>query len=167
MQALIGDMLNLSRIGRQEMNREDIDLSAIVRDYLQELKNTEPQRRVELVIQDNVHANADPRLIHLALENLLRNAWKFTAKKETSHIEFGTTIKDDQSIYFVRDNGAGFDQQFAGKIFEPFKRMHTEREFGGTGVGLSIVQRVIERHGGNVWAEGVVDKGATFYFILS
>jgi PAS domain S-box-containing protein len=154
MQNLIDDMLSLSRVGRQEMYRDDVDLSAIVSDYLQELKSTEPRRQAKFVIQDNVYAHVDPRMIHLALENLLRNAWKFTSKKEITRIEFGTTVKDNQTVYFVRDNGVGFDMKFAGSIFEPFTRVHAEKEFGGTGVGLSIVQRVIGRHDGKVWAEG-------------
>jgi PAS domain S-box-containing protein len=167
MKTLIADMLNLSRIGRQEMSLTSVDLSAIARSYLQELKSTGAERQADFVIQDKVRANADPRLIHLALENLLRNAWKFTSKKEVARIEFGTIIKDGQTVYFIRDNGVGFDMQFASKIFEPFKRVHTEREFGGSGVGLSIVQRVIGRHGGKVWAESEQNKGATFFFTLA
>jgi PAS domain S-box-containing protein len=181
MKTLIDDMLSLSRIGRQEMKKVDIDLSAITRNYLKELETAEPQRKDEIVIQDNVHINADPRLIHLALENLLRNAWKFTSKKEVTRIEFGTVSStslrhqpidrwpcevENQTVYFVKDNGAGFDAEFADKIFEPFKRVHAQKEFSGTGVGLSIVQRVIGRHGGKVWAEGETGKGATFYFTL-
>jgi PAS domain S-box-containing protein len=182
MKTLIDDMLSLSRIGRQEIKKEDVNLSAITRNYLKELATEEPQRKDEIVVQDNVHADADPRLIHLALENLLRNAWKFTSKKEVTRIEFGTvpstTLKhqltkagwpsevEDQTVYFVKDNGAGFDAKFAGEIFEPFKRVHAQKEFGGTGVGLSIVQRVIGRHGGKVWAEGETGEGATFYFTL-
>jgi PAS domain S-box-containing protein len=191
MQTLIDDMLSLSRIVRQEMKRENVDLSAIVYNYLEELKSSHPERHVEFVIQEQVYAGADPRLIHLALENMLRNAWKFTSKKETTRIEFGTVpstslghrvveerrVSDEnesrwpsgveaQIVYFIRDNGQGFDQKFAEKIFEPFKRVHAENEFSGTGVGLSIVKRVILRHGGRVWAEGEVGKGATFYFTL-
>jgi PAS domain S-box-containing protein len=182
MQTLIDDMLSLSRIGRQEMKREKVDLSAIVFNYLQELKSMQPERHVELIIQEQVYAGADPRLIHLALENLLRNAWKFTSKKGKTRIEFGTVTStslgnrlsesrwpsgvEAHPVYFIRDNGQGFDQQFAEKIFEPFKRVHAEKEFSGTGVGLSIVKRVIVRHGGRVWAEGEVGKGATFYFTL-
>lgn len=166
MQALIDDMLILSRVSRHEMKKENIDISAMVRNYLQELKVAEPDRQAELVIQDNVHLNADPRLIHLALENLLRNAWKFTSKNNVTRIEFATASRYNQTTCFIRDNGTGFDMQFAQKIFEPFKRVHAENEYGGTGVGLSIVQRVITRHGGKVWAEGEPGKGATFYFTL-
>jgi two-component system, sensor histidine kinase and response regulator len=119
------------------------------------------------IIQNDVHAYADPRLIHIALENLLRNAWKFTSKTEAPLIEFGTTIlQKGETVYFVRDNGVGFDMKFAMSIFEPFRRTHADKEFGGTGVGLSIVQRVIYRHGGKVWALGEVGKGASFFFTL-
>lgn len=166
MQRLINDILSLSRIGRQEIREEDIDLSAIVHDFLAELKTTEPKRRSEFIIEDNLHVIADPRLIHLALENLLRNAWKFTSTKEITRIEFGTTIKNGNTVYFIADNGVGFDTRYAKKIFEPFQRIHAQKQFEGTGVGLSIVQKVVWRHGGNVWAEGEVGKGATFYFTL-
>jgi signal transduction histidine kinase len=148
------------------MKKENINLCAIVRNYIAELKETEPRRRIELIVENNVQGYADPQLIHLALENLLRNAWKFTSKKDITRIEFGTILKENQTVFFIRDNGEGFDMKFAEKIFEPFKRGHAEKEFGGTGVGLSIVQRVIGRHGGTVWAEGGVGEGATFYFTL-
>lgn len=166
MQRIIDDMLSLSRIGRQQVKRENVNLSAIVCDFLQELKSTNPDRQVDCIVQQNVQAYADPRLMHPALENLLRNSWKFTAKQETGRIEFGTTAREDQTTYFVRDNGVGFDMQYAQKIFEPFKSGHSDREFGGTGVGLSIVQRVIDRHGGKIWAESEPDRGSTFYFTL-
>ncbi len=163
---LVDDILNLSRIGRQEMKREEINLSAMVGDYLKELHATEPSRSVEFVIQPNVIASADPRMLHVAIENLLRNAWKFTSKEPVSRIEFGSEKREGKDTYFIRDNGAGFDMKFAQNIFEPFKRVHAEKQFGGTGVGLSIVQRVISRHGGKVWAEGEVGKGAIFRFQL-
>ncbi|MDG5816164.1 PAS domain S-box protein [Chitinispirillales bacterium ANBcel5] len=166
MQQLIDDMLSMSRVGRHEVKRQDVDLSIIVREYMREIKSSEPQRPVEVIIEENVHASADPRLLHLALENLLRNACKFTSQREKARIEFGTIKRENQTVYFVRDNGVGFDMQFAKKIFEPFKRGHGEKEFGGSGVGLSIVQRVVEKHGGRVWAEGEVGKGAAFYFTL-
>lgn len=166
MNRLIEDMLNLSRVGRQELKREDVDLSAMVRDFSEELQNSQPQRLASFTIEDRVHANGDPSMLRMALQNLLRNAWKFTATKEVARIEFGTTEIDGRTVYYVRDNGVGFDIQFAQQIFAPFKRVHTEKEFHGTGVGLSIVQRVINRHGGEVWAESEVGKGAGFYFTL-
>lgn len=166
MQALIDDMLHLSRVGRYEMNRSDVNLSAVVRDSLSELKTSAPDRQTEFIIEENVHADADPRLVSFALENLLCNAWKFTSRSEVTRIEFGTEVRNGERIYFVRDNGVGFDIKFAREIFDPFRRVHAEKEFGGTGVGLSIVQRVIGRHGGRVWAEGEEGKGAVFYFTL-
>lgn len=166
MKQLINDILSLSRVGRQEISKVNIDLSTIVRDFLEELKTNEPQRQSELIIEDNLHANADPRLIHLALENLLRNAWKFTSTKKLARIEFGSTTKDGNPVYFISDNGVGFDTRYAQKIFEPFQRIHAQKQFEGTGVGLSIVQKVIWRHGGKVWAKGEVGKGATFFFTL-
>lgn len=166
MQGLIDDILNLSRIGKQEMKRENIDLSTMVKNYLQGLKNSDPGRQTKFKIRENVYVNADSRLIHLALENLLCNAWKFTAKRDVTRIEFGITQRDDQTVYFVADNGEGFDMRFAQTIFEPFKRVHAQKMFGGTGVGLSIVKRVIGKHGGKVWAEGKPGGGAVFYFVL-
>jgi PAS domain S-box-containing protein len=164
LRSLIDDMLKLGGIGRHEMKREDAGLTSIVRDYLAELKNTDPLRKVNVIIQENVHAFADVNLIHLALENLLRNAWKFTVKKEMAVIEFGTQVRDAKQVYFIRDNGVGFDMKFAEKIFEPFKRLHEQEGYQGSGVGLSIVQRVIMSHGGRLWAESEPGMGATFYF---
>ncbi len=167
MQALINDILKLSLIDRQELALKEVNLSAVVGDYAMELKNSEPGRKAEIVIEDNVHTFGDPGLIQLALENLLRNAWKFTSHKEISRIEFGTKTVDNRTVYFVSDNGIGFDMKYQEKIFKPFQRGHTEKQFSGTGVGLSIVQRVIVRHGGKIWAEGKVGEGATFYFTLT
>lgn len=166
MTELINDILNLSKIGRLEVKREIIDLSSMVRYYLQELTIIEPGRKTEFIIQENVMANADPHLVHVELENLLRNAWKFTSKKEITRIEFGSMHLDGKTVFYLRDNGIGFDQKFAKKIFEPFRRVHSENEYGGTGIGLSIVQRVIKKHNGEVWAEGTPDVGAAFYFTL-
>ena len=166
MQRIIDDLLTLSRIVRQEVSREEIDLSAIIRDHLEELRAAGPELNVEAIVPNDIRAQADPRLMHLALENLLRNAWKFASKKETARIEFGTFEQEGRAVYFLRDNGVGFKQQFAEEIFAPFRRVHAEKDYGGSGIGLSIVQRVISRHGGRVWAEGEVGKGATFYFTL-
>ncbi len=166
MERIVDGLLTLSRIGRKEIHRERIDLSAIARDHLEEVRAAGPERNVEVIVPNDVRVDADQRLMHLALENLVRNAWKFTAEKDPARIEFGTFDKDGQAVYFVRDNGAGFDSRFAEQIFAPFKRVHGEKEFGGTGIGLSIVQRVISRHGGRVWAEGEAGAGAAFYFTL-
>lgn len=163
---IIEDTMTLSRIGRQEIKPQDFDISARVRAYLQELSETSPQRIVEISIEDDIHCYADPRLISLALENLLRNAWKFTSKKEHARIAFGAIGKGKKVTYFVRDNGAGFPMEYAEELFTPFKRLHAESEFSGTGVGLAIVQRVISRHGGRIWAESAEGKGASFYFTL-
>lgn len=165
-QQLIDDILSLSKIGRQEMKFEMVDLTTMVSKYLEELHLTEPQRNVEFRVKQNVHVFADPRLLHIAIENLLRNAWKFTSEKEITIIQFDTILQGDNVVFLIQDNGAGFDMRYAQSIFEPFKRQHAEKRFGGTGIGLSIVQRVINRHGGKVWAEGVVGKGAVFYFTL-
>lgn len=166
MQQLIDSLLVLSRVERQELKRERINISEIVDNYLLELIKSEPGRKVELEIEKNVHVFADSRLIRVALENLLRNAWKFTSKNEVSRIEFGTVISEGKRNFYIRDNGVGFSMQYARLIFEPFRRVHSQRDFGGTGIGLSIVFRVIRRHGGKIRAEGEVNKGAAFYFTL-
>jgi PAS domain S-box-containing protein len=167
MQNLIDDLLNLSRVSRHDIERDEVDLSRIVEDYLRELHQSEPGRSAEFIVQRQVRARADPRLIPLALFNLLRNAWKFSARRERIRIEFGVSYDNQTPVYFIRDNGAGFDMHDADSLFEPFKRMHPDREFSGTGVGLSIVNRIIARHGGRIWARSEIDKGATFYFTLN
>lgn len=166
MQILITSLLNLSRVERHEIKRENLNLSQIASNIIQELSSREPEREIELNIQPDVVGFADKHLIQLAMENLLRNAWKFTSKKEIAYIEFGCKLQDSRKIYFIKDNGAGFDMQFAQKIFQPFQRLHKEKEFSGTGIGLSIVSRVINRHHGKIWATGEKDKGATFFFTL-
>ena len=166
MSQIIESLLSLSRMGRQQMKREDIDLSAMVSSFLRELSELNPERPTDFIIEENVHAYADKNMIQTALDNLLRNAWKFTSKKDVTRIEFGVYVQDGKTIYYVRDNGVGFDMQSKETIFEPFRRGHAEKEFSGTGVGLSIVQRAIKRHGGRIWAEGEIDRGATFFFTL-
>jgi light-regulated signal transduction histidine kinase (bacteriophytochrome) len=143
-----------------------VDLSAIARVSAAQLSATEPQRTVELVIEDGLRADLDPVLARALIENLLGNAWKFTSKVLTPRIEFGVTESDGRRAFFVRDNGAGFDMAFANKLFGPFQRLHTVDEFPGTGIGLATVQRIVHRHGGRIWAEGAVDAGATFYFMF-
>lgn len=167
MNGIIGDMLQLSRISRKELNRSRIDMSKMVSEFLEDLRRSEPQRRAEFIVQENITAYADSRLVYLALENLLRNAWKFTSKKDKAIIEFGVFEHENETVYFVKDNGAGFDMEKSEKLFAPFQRLHSEKEYSGTGIGLPIVMRVIRRHGGRIWAHAEVDKGAVFYFTLS
>jgi light-regulated signal transduction histidine kinase (bacteriophytochrome) len=137
-----------------------------VRNVSQELAAAEPDRKVELAIAAGVRAEGDARLFRVLLENLLRNAWKFTAKHPTAKIEFGIQTNNGKPVYFVRDDGAGFDMAYASKLFGAFQRLHAMTEFAGTGVGLATVQRIVHRHGGRIWAEAKVDQGATFYFTL-
>lgn len=163
---LIDDLLGLSTLTRAEMKVERIDLSDLARRVSDDIRKGQPERRVELSIQDGLAAEGDPRLLRAALDSLLRNAWKFTSRKAAARIEFGSSQEDGTPAYFVRDNGAGFDMRYAHKLFGAFQRLHPAKEFEGAGIGLATVQRVVRRHGGRVWAEGAVDKGATFYFTL-
>ena len=170
MAQLINDMLNLSRVTRAQMRHEIVDLSDLARIVAAELQQTVPERQVDFVIAENIIANGDTRLLQVVLENLLGNAWKFTGKRSSARIEFGVLYpnghSDGKPIYFVCDDGAGFDMTFADKLFGVFQRLHDTSEFDGTGVGLASVQRIINRHGGRIWAEGRVEHGATFYFTL-
>jgi signal transduction histidine kinase len=163
---LIDDMLDLSRVTRAKLNREEVDLSVLARSIGTELQKAEPKRQVEFTVAEGVLTEADPRLLRIVLENLLRNAWKFTGKHPQAKIEFGVLRNNGEPAYFVRDDGAGFDMTYANKLFGAFQRLHAMTEFNGTGVGLATVQRIINRHGGRVWADGEVEKGATFYFTL-
>ena len=163
---LIDDMLSLSRVGRAEMQREPVDLTALARAITGRLRETGPERLVEFVIQEGLTAVGDPQLLEIALSNLLDNAWKFTGKRPEGLIEFGRMQLEGQPVFFVRDNGAGFDPAYADKLFGAFQRLHKASEFPGTGIGLATVQRILHRHGGRVWAEAAVDQGATFYFTL-
>ena len=168
MGALIDDLLLLARVSRAEMSLGPVDLSAEVADIAAELQAREPGRRVRFAIHDGVRVTADRTLIRTVVQNLVENAWKFTAKREGATIEFGTTAAGDARVCcYVRDNGAGFDPAFTGKLFQPFQRLHAVTDFPGTGIGLASVQRIVERHGGRAWAEGAVDRGATFYFTLN
>jgi light-regulated signal transduction histidine kinase (bacteriophytochrome) len=167
MGALIDDLLNLSQVSRAEMSLGPVDLSTEVATIAGELQTREPGRRVRFALQDGVWVNADRTLIRTVLQNLVENAWKYTAKRDDATIEFGTTAAEDARVCcYVRDNGAGFDPAFGSKLFQPFQRLHAVTEFPGTGIGLASVRRIIERHGGRVWAEGAVGRGATFYFTL-
>ncbi len=166
MQRIIDSLLSLSRIGRQQIHREPVDLSALVRAYLEELHRNEPSRTAEFTIQEQVSALVDPRLFPLAVENLLRNAWKFTARETITRITFGSLERNGRRIMYLRDNGAGFSQENADILFKPFSRLHADKEYAGTGIGLSIVERIINRHGGAIWAEGAPGEGAVFYFTI-
>jgi PAS domain S-box-containing protein len=164
---LIDDLLNLSRLTRSEIDLQSVDLTLLVEVIAAELQQTQPERSVELLVAPAVVAQGDFRLLQVALENLLNNAWKFTSNQVHPRIEFGTIAQPDgTTAYFVRDNGAGFDMAYADKLFGAFQRLHTENEFPGTGIGLATVQRIIHRHGGRIWAEGAVEQGASFYFTL-
>lgn len=167
MAVLIDDLLRLSRIGRTEARFQDVDLSALARSVANDLQIQDPARKVAFDIQPNVVTRGDDRLIRIALENLIGNAWKFTSETPDARIEFGTCDGGgDERAYYVRDNGAGFEMKYSDRLFAPFERLHTEAEFPGTGIGLAIVRRIINRHNGRVWAEGAVGKGATIYFTL-
>lgn len=167
MGTLIDDMLALSRVARLELHREKVALAELARAIATEFAEREPDRRVEFGAEGNFSVDGDPRLLRVALENLLGNAWKFTQGRAQATIEFGREIQDGSPVYYVRDNGAGFDMEYADKLFGAFQRLHPATEFPGTGVGLATVQRIIHRHGGRVWAEGKVDHGATFYFTVA
>jgi light-regulated signal transduction histidine kinase (bacteriophytochrome) len=164
---LIDDLLQLSRLSRGAIRLETVDLGAMARAVAEQLLSGQGDRVVELVIRENVVERADPRLARVVLENLLGNALKFTAKRPRARIEFGVDPEKDPPVYFVRDNGAGFDMTYAEMLFRPFQRLHADNEFEGTGIGLATVQRIVYRHGGRIWAESASGQGATFYFTLS
>lgn len=166
MAELIEDLLKLSRITRTDMDIVPLNLTRMARAVIDELQKSHPRRIANIKIADTLEDFADPRLIRIVLENLLGNAWKFTGKKPVAEIEFGSIKKNNKKIYFIRDNGAGFDMEYAEKLFAPFQRLHNVEEYPGTGIGLATVKRIIHRHGGTVWAEGLPGQGATFYFTL-
>ena len=163
---LMDDLLDLSRVSRGLLRTGRVNLSALALGIAGELKASQPDREAEFVVAEGLEAEGDARLLAVALENLLGNAWKFTAKEPKARIEFGSYAGDGARVFFVRDDGAGFDQAYADRLFGAFQRLHKDEEFEGTGIGLATVQRVIHRHGGRLWAEGEVGKGATFYFTL-
>jgi light-regulated signal transduction histidine kinase (bacteriophytochrome) len=166
MHRLIDDLLGLARITRNEMNRQSVDVSALVRDIAAEMTRSEPQRRAEFLIQPSMRVYADANLLRIALDHLLRNAWTFTSRHEAAHIEIGSLQRDRELVYFVKDDGAGFDMRYASKLFGPFQRLHSVGDFTGSGIGLAIVHRIVQRHGGRIWAEAEVERGACFYFTL-
>jgi signal transduction histidine kinase len=164
---LIDGLLNLSRLSRGEIHTQMVNISKIVQSITEELQSIDPSRKVDFIIEKDVTLEGDSQLFYIALQNLISNAWKFTSKKEKGRIEFGVEIQNDKKTYFIKDNGAGFDMQFSNKLFGIFERLHSVKDFEGTGIGLATVQRVIQRHGGRIWAEGIVNQGAVFYFNFS
>jgi signal transduction histidine kinase len=167
MAQLIDDLLRLSLVTRSELRQEDVDLSDLAREVVDQLRASEPDRRARVEIEPGLRAIGDRALLRAALENLMGNAWKFTAKRGEAEISFGMVPGADRDTFYVRDNGAGFDMRFANKLFGTFQRLHSKEEFPGTGIGLATVQRIVRRHGGDVWATGAVDAGATFSFSLA
>ncbi len=163
---LIDALLGLSRVTRAELRREPVDLSVLAVSIAAQLRATQPERSVDFVIPGRLLAMGDPHLLRALLENLMGNAWKFTSGKSPALIELAESRKGDASVYIVRDNGAGFDMTYAEKLFAPFQRLHSSTEFAGTGIGLATVKRIVDRHGGLVWAEGIVDHGASVHFTL-
>jgi len=167
MSQLINDLLNLARVARSEMHYQAVDLAALAQAIVDDLRGTQPDRRVEFVCASPLSATADPNLMRVLLANLLHNAWKFTSKHPAARIEMGQVEHGGKPAYFVRDDGAGFDMEQASRLFGAFQRFHSAADFDGTGVGLATVQRIVHRHGGQVWAQSVVEQGTTVYFTLS
>jgi len=163
---LIDNLLGLARVSRQDMHKAEVELSALTAEIAAELAETSPARRVEVRVAPALSARADPALIRVALQNLLANAWKYTARSAKPRVEFGVELFGTERVFYVRDNGAGFDMQYAERLFGVFERLHSESEFEGTGVGLAIVQRIVRRHGGVIRGEGWPDRGATFRFTI-
>ncbi|MHB9131469.1 MAG: sensor histidine kinase [Armatimonadota bacterium] len=166
MAELIDGLLSLSRLTRDALVIQDVHLSSLAHEIADGLHQAQPGRNVEFVIAPDIVVLGDARLLRIALDNLLGNAWKFTMKRKHARIEFGMRMRKQQKIYFVNDNGAGFNQAYAEKLFTPFQRLHRATDYPGTGIGLATVQRIISRHNGRVWARGVLDQGATVFFSL-
>ncbi len=163
---LIDDLLRLARISQAQMRSESVDLTSLATAIVSRLRESDPNRQVNCIIQPDMITTGDAGLLGAALANLLENAWKFTSKKPDATIEFGKTIENGATVYFIRDNGAGFNMAYVEKLFGPFQRMHKHTEFPGTGIGLATVQRIIHRHAGRVWVNAQLNQGATFYFTL-
>jgi light-regulated signal transduction histidine kinase (bacteriophytochrome) len=167
MAELIDCLLTLARVSRNELRHEPVNLSGLANAVVERLRVSQPERSVEFLIDDGLTTTGDHRLLGVVLDNLLGNAWKFTRKQPSARIEFASMPQDGQPVFYVRDNGAGFDMAFASKLFGVFQRLHSADEFEGTGVGLATAQRIVRRHGGHIWAEGEVGRGAAFYFTLN
>jgi light-regulated signal transduction histidine kinase (bacteriophytochrome) len=163
---LIDDLLQLSRVGRSQVKPETVNLGRLARSIVAAFQEREPERKVVTEVQDDIEVSADPHLLKIMLENLLGNAWKFTAKQEQAIIRIGTSVQDGELVVFFKDNGVGFDMKYAHKLFGAFQRLHGATEFEGSGIGLATAQRIVNLHGGRIWADAAVGKGATFYFSL-
>jgi light-regulated signal transduction histidine kinase (bacteriophytochrome) len=163
---LIDDLLQLSRVNSADLRRDQVSVSAVAQVVVDELRRKEPERKIDVTIAEGLTAEADSRLLRVLFENLLGNAWKFTMKTAEPRVEIGADPGSPGPVYFVRDNGAGFDMSYAKKLFTPFQRLHAEADFPGTGIGLATVRRIVDRHGGRVWAEGAPRRGATVFFTL-
>jgi light-regulated signal transduction histidine kinase (bacteriophytochrome) len=166
MSTLIKDLLNLSRANRQAFHGQIIDLSGMANSILENLKAAEPERHVQISVAPGLMVLGDDGLLCVAMENLIGNAWKYTSKRADARIEFGHMESAGETVFFVRDNGAGFDPTYSDRLFQPFQRLHVQSDFPGTGVGLATVTRIIARHEGRIWAESGIGKGATFYFTV-
>ncbi|MDA0734773.1 MAG: ATP-binding protein [Chloroflexi bacterium] len=166
MAQLIDDLLQLSRLTRKEMQRESVDLTSLAKAVASNLQRNQPDRDTKFVIEEGMTTNGDSKLLQVLLENLMGNAWKFTGKKSTATIELNSQGNNEKSVYYIKDDGAGFDMEYSEKLFGAFQRLHGANEFEGTGIGLATVQRIVTRHGGKIWAEGAINQGATFYFTL-
>jgi light-regulated signal transduction histidine kinase (bacteriophytochrome) len=166
MATLIDSLLAMSQLSRSELRKDAVDLTELARNVAAQLRQTEPDRHVSFEIQPGLKAQGDPRLFGAVLQNLLGNSWKFTRRRQDAQIVVGENSERGTKVYFVKDNGTGFDMAHSGKLFSVFQTLHSRREFGGNGVGLATVQRIVNRHGGRVWAESTVDRGATFYFTI-
>jgi light-regulated signal transduction histidine kinase (bacteriophytochrome) len=166
MKQIMDDLLMLSRVTRREIRRETVNLSRMAAEVAGLLEKEHPGRKAEVIIDPDLRAEADTGLVRILLDNLLENAWKYSEKREVIRVEVGKTMTQQGMAFFVKDNGAGFDMKYAGKLFDAFQRLHSGRDFPGTGVGLATVQRIVTRHGGQIWAWSEPDKGAVFYFTL-
>ena len=164
MSGLIDNLLKLSRVGRTPMMVHSVSLSKLVQESIEECRAGELGRNVEVLVEPDLIAQGDDQLLRIFFTNLIGNAWKYTGKTEAVKIDFGSTVIDGKQVYYVRDNGAGFDMQYVDKLFVPFQRLHRASDFPGTGIGLAIMERIIRRHGGKIWAEAKEHEGATFYF---
>ena len=165
MERLIDDLLQISRVSRVDLHKENIDLSTMAEDILKTLHTEYPERKVQWGVQEGLSIRGDKTLIHVMMQNLLGNAWKYTAKSPRAEIKFHhQAVNGKAAIFCIEDNGCGFDMQFKDKIFQPFQRLHTDQEFEGTGIGLATVNRVVHRHAGKIWAESTPEKGSRFYF---